>query len=94
MNLPLGIALFFLIWWVVLFAVLPFGLRTQEEGGEVVPGTPESAPASPKLLRLFALNTVVAAVVFGCVWFVIDSGLVTIDTFALPGQITSPPATN
>ena len=48
MSIPLGVALYFLIWWVVLFAVLPFGLKTQDEDGEVVPGTPGSAPAKTR----------------------------------------------
>ena len=39
--MPIGsiIAIFFVVWWIVLFAVLPFGVRTQEEEGEVVLGT-------------------------------------------------------
>ena len=43
MSIALGIALYFVIWWMTLFAVLPFGGRTQGESGHVVPGTPESA---------------------------------------------------
>ena len=33
-----------------------------------MPGTPESAPTSPRLLRLFLINTLVAAIVFAIVW--------------------------
>ena len=39
------IAIFFVVWWIVIFAVLPWGVRTQEEEGEVVLGTTPSAPA-------------------------------------------------
>ena len=39
------IAIYFLIWWVTLFAVLPWGVRNQEESGEVAPGTDPGAPA-------------------------------------------------
>ncbi len=39
MSLTFGLALYFIIWWTVLFAVLPFGVRTQGEAGEIVPGT-------------------------------------------------------
>lgn len=84
MSLTLGIALYFIIWWTVLFAVLPFGLRTQDEAGEVVPGTPSSAPATPRLLRLFLINTVVAGVVFGFVWAAIVYKLVAIESIPLP----------
>ena len=51
MNLVSIIAVYFVVWWIVLFAVLPWGMRTQEEEGEVVLGTDRSAPANPRLLR-------------------------------------------
>lgn len=73
MNIAFGLALYFMIWWITLFAVLPFGVRTQAESGEVEPGTPGSAPAKPRLLRVFLINTVVATLVFAAVWFVIES---------------------
>jgi predicted secreted protein len=75
MSIALGIALYFMIWWIVLFAVLPFGVRTQEEDGEVVPGTPPSAPASVRMVRIFLINTVVATVVFALVWASIEFNL-------------------
>ena len=31
MTLPMGIATFFTMWWIVLFAILPFGVRSQHE---------------------------------------------------------------
>ena len=43
MPVTTAIAVFFLIWWVVLFAVLPWGVRSQHEGGEVFPA-PTRAP--------------------------------------------------
>ncbi len=85
MSLTLAIALYFVIWWTVLFAVLPFGLKTQDEAGEIVPGTPESAPAKPRLLRIFLINTLLAAVVFAIVWYVIDYRVVAIDAPPLSG---------
>ena len=38
MSLTLGIVLYIMIWWMTLFAVLPIGVRTQGEAGEVVDG--------------------------------------------------------
>lgn len=69
MKLAFGIVVFICIWWMTLFAVLPFGVRTQDEAGEVVPGTPGSAPAKMKMLRILLINTVVATVCF-CVFYV------------------------
>ena len=79
------IAIYIFIWWTSLFAVLPFGVRTQQEEGSVVPGTPESAPAKPpRVLRIIAINTVVATAIFAIVFTVIKLRLITIDTIPFP----------
>ena len=77
MSVGLAAAIYFIVWWTVLFAVLPIGLRTQEEEGHVVPGTPESAPARPRFLFIVGMTSLISGVVFGLiyavvVWQVID----------------------
>ncbi len=84
MDIVLAIAVYIFIWWITLFAVLPFGVRTQHEEGEVVPGTPESAPAKPRLVRIFLINTLVASIVFAVVYVVISYGLITPDMVPYP----------
>ncbi|MFM9850426.1 MAG: DUF1467 family protein [Hyphomicrobiaceae bacterium] len=79
MSVGLGLAIYFIVWWTVLFAVLPIGLRTQEEEGHVVPGTPESAPARPRFLFIIGMTSLISAVVFALiyavvVWRIIDWG--------------------
>jgi len=56
-------------------------VRTQEEEGHVVPGTVESAPAKPRLLRIFVINTAVATVVFALVYAAISYRIVTPESF-------------
>lgn len=58
-----GLALYFVIWWVLLFAVLPFGVRSQAESGEVVQGSEPGAPALPALREKAIWTTLVASVV-------------------------------
>jgi len=79
MPITTGIAIFFLIWWIVLFAVLPWGVRSQEEGGEVAPGTDPGAPAIPNLRRKLIWTTLVAAVVFAACYVVYVERLVTLE---------------
>lgn len=80
MSLSFAIAIYFIIWWTVLFAVLPIGVRTQGEEGAVVPGTPESAPAAPRLLRVVLLTTVISALVFAALWALIRYGIIDLNT--------------
>ena len=74
MRTSVAIATFFCVWFITLFAVLPFFARPQDEEGDgkVTPGTPGSAPSTINMWRVFAANTVVAIVVFGIVYAVID----------------------
>jgi predicted secreted protein len=80
MPVTTGIAIFFLIWWIVLFAVLPWGIRSQQEAGAVAPGTDPGAPALPRLRRVLLLTTLVAIVLFAACYVVYVNQLVTIDS--------------
>lgn len=72
MSIVSLLAIYFVVWWIVLFAVLPFGVRTQEEEGEVTLGTTHSAPTRPRLVRTVIVTTIVAAVVVGAFWIAVD----------------------
>ncbi|WP_201834080.1 DUF1467 family protein [Microvirga zambiensis] len=58
-----SLALYFVIWWILLFAVLPFGIRSQVEAGEVVRGSEPGAPALPALREKAIWTTLVASIV-------------------------------
>ena len=61
-----------------MFTVLPLGVSTQGEEGDVVPGTPESAPATPRLGRKFLLTTIIAGIVFGAFYGAVEWQLINI----------------
>lgn len=71
MSLPFALAIYFIVWWLVLFVTLPLGVRTQDEEGDVEPGTPLSAPVAPRLLPKMLLTTVIASVLFAFIYAVI-----------------------
>jgi predicted secreted protein len=79
MPVTTAVAIFFLIWWVVLFAVLPWGIRSQHESGEIVPGSDPGAPALPRLLLKMAWTTGVSAVIFAVFYVVYVYRLLTLD---------------
>lgn len=78
MNLTGGIVLFAVIWFMVFFVVLPIRFQSQEEAGEVVPGTPRSAPADAQIGRKARITTMVAVPIWGVIAYIILSGAVTI----------------
>ena len=82
MSIASGVAIYFLIWWLVLFAVLPFGVRTQAEEGDIIEGTAHSAPMRPFILRKVLATTLVSGVIFAVLVWIYRSGIVTLDTFS------------
>jgi predicted secreted protein len=79
MSLSFAIAIYVIIWWTVLFAILPLGVRTQGEDGATVSGTPESAPTRPRLVRVVILTTLVSALVFAGLWAVVRYGVLDLE---------------
>ena len=74
MNWVSFIALFFVTWWLVLFAILPFSVRTQDEDEDVTLGTVPSAPRGPHMLRAALRTTIVTMVLLG-IFYGITKGL-------------------
>ncbi|WLR93960.1 DUF1467 family protein [Shinella zoogloeoides] len=64
-------AVYFIVWWMTLFAVLPFGLKTQAEAEEVVPGTVESAPARFRGGRVVLMTTAISAIIY-VAWYILS----------------------
>ena len=82
MSIVTALAIYFIVWWLVLFAVLPFGVRSQQERGEVTPGSDPGAPAIPRLARKLLWTTVVAGILFALGYVVYAYRLVTLDDLA------------
>jgi predicted secreted protein len=70
----LGTAVVFaIVWWLILFMVLPFGAAPPDE---VEPGTATSAPAKPRMAMKLAITTVLAALVTALIVWLMNSGLI------------------
>ena len=65
MSWVTGILVYVVLWWLVLFVVLPIGVRSHDEDEQdVVPGTHSSAPTKPLLVRKALATTLVAGVLW------------------------------
>ena len=60
-----GFAIYFIIWWITLFAILPIGVRTQHDEEDVTLVTTESAPLKLNMGRKLVITSLVSAVLFG-----------------------------
>lgn len=71
-----GLAVYLMLWWLVLFMVLPVGVRRAEEH-ERTEGEDHGAPAAPRLLIKFLATTVIAGILWGIFYWVWQSGLIS-----------------
>jgi predicted secreted protein len=77
MSLVGGLMIYVILWWMVLFTVLPFGVRTvREEGGEMIEGQAASAPARPRILTKMVVTTLISAVIMAVVVAVVEAELI------------------
>lgn len=83
MSIASALVLLAVIWFLVLFVVLPLRLTTQGDAGEVVPGTPQSAPLDPQLKRKAVIVTAVTLPLWGIICAIIITGAITVDDFDL-----------
>jgi predicted secreted protein len=82
MSATTAMAIYFLIWWVTLFAVLPWGVRSQHEDGNFAEGTDPGAPVAARLLRKLIWTTLIASIVFGIFAVIYEYQLVTLEGIA------------
>jgi predicted secreted protein len=75
MGIFSSIVVFVCVWWVVLFTVLPWGVRSQQESGDVEAGTEPGAPVRHGLGRKMAITTGIAVVIWLIFFVVINTGI-------------------
>ena len=76
MNAVSAIVVFLMIWWTVIFCVLPLGQSTTqedaEEGEYLAPGAPKSVNMKQKVI----LTTIISVILWGIVITVIESDVI------------------
>ncbi len=78
MTITAALIVFAVTWFMVFFLVLPFRFESQGDRGEVVPGTPASAPATEVVRKKALITTAIAVVVWALIVAFITSGIVSI----------------
>ena len=73
MGWTTGIAIYLVIWWIVIFMVLPWGVKTVGEE-DIAKGHAPSAPQKPYLGRKLLATTVLAAVVWAIIFAIVEWG--------------------
>jgi predicted secreted protein len=73
MSITLAAFIYLLIWWTMLFTVLPLGVERHKEHGK---GFDAGAPAKPDLKKKLILNSILSAVVLGIIQILVVTGVI------------------
>jgi predicted secreted protein len=88
MTITAALVLYSVFWFLTFYIVLQLRTRTQADaGGEVVPGTPQSAAATEDVGRSARIATVYTTVIWGVVVAIILSGWITIEDIDVFNQL-------
>jgi predicted secreted protein len=79
MGVATGIAIYLTVWWTVLFAILPLGVKSYAESGIDPEGGDPGAPVNPNLKRKFITTTWVSALVQIVIVAVVHFHLIDLD---------------
>jgi predicted secreted protein len=78
-TISTAFAIYFVMWWIVLFLTLPFGVRSQHEDGAGAPGTDPGAPIVSGMGRKLIWTTVISAVLFAVSYLAYNAGYLNVE---------------
>lgn len=73
MSLLYAFFIYLLIWWVMLFTILPIGVERHDEHGK---GFDAGAPKIANLKKKLIWNTVVSAVILAVIWVLVELDII------------------
>jgi predicted secreted protein len=89
MSIAAALGIYFVTWWIVWFAVLPWGVRGQHEAETFERGTDPGAPQQPLLFMKVVATSVVSAIVLAIIYVIWTFGLIPFERIPLPFQLPS-----
>ena len=78
-SISTGFAIYFVLWWIVLFVTLPFGVRSQQEDGQAVPGSDPGAPVASRMVAKLIWTTALSAVIYAIAMLAYSAGYLNIE---------------
>ncbi len=81
MNWFSALVVWLIIWWLVLFIILPIGIRGQAEENDIVEGSEPGAPHTLDIKKKFKQTTIIASILWVLTCALILSGWVSWDAF-------------
>ena len=82
MGLTGSIIIYVMIWWVVFFSVLPFGIKSNKEiFKNTIEGSDPGAPKNPKIAKKFLITTIITSILFIVIYYLTNKGFLNLRNF-------------
>jgi len=79
MGLTGSIIVYVLIWWVIFFSVLPFGVQSNKEVfKEKIEGIDPGAPKNPKIAKKFLITTLITSLIFLVIYYLVYNNILNL----------------
>jgi predicted secreted protein len=76
MTLTEALVVYVIIWWLILFMVLPWGIN-RVDPDELLPGQDPGSPAKGRMVLKLVVTTALSAALLGVYYMVATSGMVS-----------------
>ena len=84
MGIAGSLMVIIIAWWLAFFAMLPIGVRSQLEEGNIVPGTEPAAPVSPNLGRKAIWAFVIAIILWAGLYALLEYRPIALEDIPIP----------
>ena len=82
MGLTGSIIIYVMIWWIVFFSVLPFGIESNKEVfKESLEGSDAGAPKNPNIAKKFIITTIITSILFIVIYYLSNNGFLNLRNF-------------
>tara|TARA_B100000963_G_C22611513_1_gene665100 strand:- start:1380 stop:1634 length:255 start_codon:yes stop_codon:yes gene_type:complete len=82
MGLTGSIIIYVMIWWIVFFSVLPFGIKSNKEiFKDTIEGSDPGAPKNPKIGKKFLITTIITSILFIVIYYLTNKGFLNLRNF-------------
>jgi predicted secreted protein len=68
MSIMGGVIIYVNLWMVILFMVLPFGIKNQVDSANYQKGTDPGAPVESKMKKKILITTLITTVIFSLIF--------------------------
>ena len=81
MSITGSIVTYVILWWIILFLLLPFKIKSQLDDKKIYTGTEPGAPSNPRILKKVFYTTIITSILFTIIFILSHFNVINIRDF-------------